>query len=112
MDSARPSAPARIVSARPQMYARSSKRTVARERYIKVFDRTVLEAMEKVQARIEELRQAKVGPRQLQLRFGDPSSLRATDVAESSTGRGLSHFSTDWSTVGHHSISGSVVSCF
>ena len=83
------------------MYARSSKRTVARERYIKVFDRTVLEAMEKVQARIEELRQAKVGPRQLQLRFGDPSSLRATDVAESPTGRGLSHFSTDWSTVGH-----------
>jgi len=32
----------------------------------------VLEAVEKAQARIEELRQAKVGPQQLQLRFGDP----------------------------------------
>ncbi len=94
-----------------QRILRHSKPHVTRERYIKVFDRTVLEAVEKVQARIEELRQAKVGPQQLQLKFGDPSSLRATDVAESATGRGLSHFSTDWSTVGHHSISGSVVSC-
>ena len=55
----------------------------------------MLEAVEKVQARIEELKQAKVGPQQLQLKFGDLSSLRATDVAESPTGRGLSHFSTD-----------------
>ena len=70
----------------------------------------MLEAVEKVQARIEELRQTKPGPQQLQLKFGDRSSLRATDVAESATGRGLSHFSTDWSPVGHHSISGSVVS--
>jgi hypothetical protein len=45
----------------------------------------VLDAVEKVQARIEELRQAKVGLQQLQLKFGDPSSLRATDVAESPT---------------------------
>lgn len=30
-----------------------------RERYIKVFDRTVLEAVEKVQAQIEELGQEK-----------------------------------------------------
>jgi Phage integrase family len=79
-----------------QRILRHSKPHVTRERYIKVFDRTVLEAVEKVQARIEELRQAKVGPLQLQLKFGDPSSLRATDVAESPTGRGLSHFSTDW----------------
>jgi hypothetical protein len=92
-----------------QRILRHSKPQVTRERYIKVFDRTVLEAVENVQARIE-LRQAKVGPQQLQLSFGDPSSLLATDVAESPTGRGLSHFSTDWSTVGHHSISGSVVS--
>ena len=48
---------------------------VTRERYIKVFDGTVLEAVEKVQARIEELRPAKVGPQQLQLTFGDRSSL-------------------------------------
>jgi hypothetical protein len=94
-----------------QRILRHSKPHVTRERYIKVFDRTVHEAVEKVQARIEGLRQAKVGPQQLQLKFGDPSSLRATDVAERPTGRGLSHFSTDWSTVGHHGISGSVVSC-
>jgi len=94
-----------------QRILRHSKPHVTRERYIKVFDRTVLEAVEKVQARIEELRQEKAGPQQLQLKFGDPSSLRATDEAESPTGRRLSHFSPDWSTVGHHSISGSVVSC-
>jgi hypothetical protein len=56
-----------------------------------VRDRTVLEAVEKVQARIEELRQAKVGSQQLQLKFGDHSNLRATDVAESPTDRGRSH---------------------
>jgi len=38
---------------------------------MKVFDRTVLDAVEKVKARIEELRQAKVGPQQLQLKFAD-----------------------------------------
>jgi hypothetical protein len=94
-----------------QRILRHSKPHVTRERYIKVFDCTVLEAVEKVQARIEELRQAKVGSQQLQLKFGDHSILRATDVAESPTDRGRSHFSTDWSTVGHHSISSSVVSC-
>jgi integrase len=42
-----------------------------RERYIKVFDRTLLNAVGKVQARIEELRQAKEDRRQLELRLGD-----------------------------------------
>ena len=36
-----------------------SKPHVTRERYIKVFDRTVLETVEKVQMRIEELRRTK-----------------------------------------------------
>jgi hypothetical protein len=42
-----------------QRILRHSKPHVTRERYIKVFDRTVLEAVEKVQMRIEELRGAK-----------------------------------------------------
>jgi hypothetical protein len=42
-----------------QRVLRHSKPHVTKERYIKVFDRTVLEAVEKMQARIEELRQAK-----------------------------------------------------
>ena len=52
----------------------------------------MLEAVEKVQARIEELRPAKVGSQQLQLKFGDHDNLRTTNVAESRTGRGFSHF--------------------
>ena len=52
-----------------QRILRHSKPHVTRERYIKVFDHTVLEAVEKVPAQIEELRQAKVGPQQLQLRL-------------------------------------------
>jgi len=38
----------------------------------------VLEAVEKVQAGIEELRRAKAGRQQLQLKFGDGFELRAT----------------------------------
>lgn len=53
-----------------QRILRHSKPHVTRERYIKVFDRTLLNAVGKVQARIEELRQAKVDRRQLELRFG------------------------------------------
>jgi len=45
-----------------QRILRHSKPHVTRERYIKVFDRTVLDAVDKVQARIEELRQAKKRP--------------------------------------------------
>lgn len=54
-----------------QRILRHSKPQDTRERYIKVFDRTVLEAVEKVQAQIEELRQAKADRQQLQLKFGD-----------------------------------------
>ena len=54
-----------------QRILRHSKPHVTRERYIKVFDRTLLNAVAKVQARIEELRQAKEDRRQLELRFDD-----------------------------------------
>jgi integrase len=94
-----------------QRILRHSKPHVTRERYIKVFDRTVLEALEKVQARIEELRQAEVGSQQLQLKFGDHSDLRSTNVNESQADCGFSHFSNVRPPVGHHSISNSVVNC-
>jgi integrase len=48
-----------------QRILRHSKPHVTRERYIKVFDHSVLEAVGKVQARIEELRQAKGDRQQL-----------------------------------------------
>jgi integrase len=70
-----------------QRILRHSKPHVTRERYIKVFDRTVLEAVDKVQARIEELRQPKADRRQLQLKFGD------SVIAESPTGGGFPPFS-------------------
>jgi hypothetical protein len=88
-----------------------SKPHVTRERYIKVFDRTVLEAVEKVQMRIEELRRAKGGNQQLQLKFGDGLDLPATLVAENPSGGGFRHSSAVRSAVGQQSIAGSVVSC-
>jgi len=60
-----------------QRILRHSKPHVTRERYIKVFDRTVLDAVEKVQARIEELRQTKEDQRQLELKFGDHRSVES-----------------------------------
>lgn len=60
-----------------QRILRHSKPHVTRERYIKVFDRTVLDAVEKVQARIEELRQAKEDRWQLELKFGDNGSVQS-----------------------------------
>ena len=54
-----------------QRILRHSKPHVTKERYIKVFDGTVLEAVQKVQARIEELRQAKGRRQQLELKFSD-----------------------------------------
>jgi integrase len=67
-----------------QRILRHSKAHVTRERYIKVLDRTVLEAVEKVQPRIEELRQANADRQQLQLKFGD------SVIAESPTVRRFS----------------------
>jgi integrase len=61
-----------------QRILRHSKPHVTRERYIKVFDRTVLDAVEKIQARIEELRQAREDRRQLELKFGDDGSVESS----------------------------------
>jgi len=88
-----------------QRILRHSKPHVTREGYIKVFDRTVLEAVEKVQERIEELRQAKADRQQLQLKFGD------SVIAESPTGGGFPPFSPVRPPFGHQIIAGSVVTC-
>jgi integrase len=95
-----------------QRILRHSKPHVTRERYIKVFDHTVLEAVEKVQARIEELRQAKEDQPQLELRFGDDGlDLPVTVIAESPRGSGFAPFSPVRPPFGHQSIADSVVSC-
>jgi len=65
-----------------QRILRHSRPHVTKERYIKVFDRTVLEAAEKMQKRIEELRQAKEPCRQLELSFGDGVERPRTALAE------------------------------
>ena len=88
-----------------QRILRHSKPHVTRERYIKVFDRTVLEAVEKVQARIEELRQAKEDRRQLELKFGE------VVIAESRSGGGFPPSSSVKPPFSHQSIGTSVVSC-
>ena len=88
-----------------QRILRHSKPHVTREPYIKVFDRTVLDAVDKVQARIEELRQAKKDRRQLELKFGDAI------VGESPTGVSFPPFSPVRAPLGHQNIADSVVSC-
>ena len=88
-----------------QRILRHSKPHVTRERYIKVFDHTMLEAVGKVQARIEELRQAKGDRQQLELKFGDAI------VGESSTGVSFPPLSPVRAPLGHQNIADSVVSC-
>jgi hypothetical protein len=65
-----------------QRILRHSRPHVTKERYIKVFDRTLLEAAEKLQIRIEELRKTKEPCRQLELRFGDGVERPPTALAE------------------------------
>src|SRR5437016_8302743 len=67
-----------------QRILRHSRPHVTKERYIyiKVFDRTVLEAAEKMQKRIEELRQVKEPCRQLELSFGDEVERPRTALAD------------------------------
>lgn len=65
-----------------QRILRHSRPHVTKERYIKVFDRTVLEAAEKLQIRIEELRKTKAPCQQLKLRFGDGVERPPTGLAE------------------------------
>ena len=88
-----------------QRILRHSKPHVTRERYIKVFDRILLNAVGKVQGRIEELRQAKEDRRQLELRFGDDG------IVESHADDGFEPSSPVKPPLSHQSIAGSVVSC-
>jgi adenylyl- and sulfurtransferase ThiI len=71
-----------------QRLLRHSKPHVTRERYIKVFGRTLLDAVEKVQRRIEELKRAQADRQQLELKFGDDFA-----VAKRSSDGGFPHFS-------------------
>ena len=52
-----------------QRILRHSKPRVTKEHYIKVFDSAVVEAVNKMQAQIEELRKAQGDRQQLELRF-------------------------------------------
>ncbi len=72
-----------------QRILRHSRPHVTKERYIKVFDRTVLEAAEKMQKRIEELRQTK----ELELSFGDGVEQPRTALAEHPAFSRLADFS-------------------
>ena len=62
------------------------------EHYIKVFDRTVVEAVDKMQAQIEALRKAKGDRQQLELRFDDGQP--ATSASECPMDNGFPRFST------------------
>jgi hypothetical protein len=92
-----------------QRILRHSKPHVTKERYIKVFNCTVLEAVEKVQARIEELRQAQGDRHQLELKF-DGLGQPMTAVAWWPTRVGLPPFSVLSAAVGQQNIFDSVVS--
>lgn len=89
-----------------QRILRHSKPHVTKEHYIKVFDRTVVEAVEKMQAQIEELRRAKEHRKQLELRFDDGQP--ATTASECSTGNGFPHPSTARPAVGQQIFSSCV----
>jgi Phage integrase family len=65
-----------------QRILRHSRPHVTKERYIKVFDRTVLEAADNLQTRIEELRKTKEPCQQLELRFGDGVERPPTVLSE------------------------------
>ena len=61
-----------------QRLLRHSKPHLTRDGYIKVFDRTLLDAVEKVQRRIEELKRAQAERQQLELKFGDDFTVAAS----------------------------------
>jgi len=86
-----------------QRILRHSKPHVTKEHYIKVFDRTVVEAVDKMQAQIEELRKAKGDRQQLELRFGDGQP--ATTASECSASNGFPHLPTVWPAVGQQIFS-------
>jgi hypothetical protein len=63
---------------------------------------------ERIQARIEELRQAKGSRQQLELEFGDGFGQPMTAAAESTTSGSLPHFSTFRPAVGQQNTLRSV----
>src|SRR5262249_48246205 len=89
-----------------QRILRHSKPHVTKEHYIKVFDRTVVEAVEKMQAQIEELRKAKADRQQLELRFDDGPA--ATSASECLTASGFPHRPTVRPAVGQQIFSNCV----
>jgi len=84
-------------------FLRHSKPHVTKEHYIKVFDRTVMEAVEKMRAQIEELRKTKGDHQQLDLRFDDGQ--QATTASECSASNGFPHLPTVWPAVGQQIFS-------
>jgi len=89
-----------------QRILRHSKPHVTKEHYIKVFDCTVVEAVDKMQAQIEELRKTKGDRRQLELRFDDGQ--QGASTSESSTANGVPHLSTVRPAVGQQIFSSCV----
>ena len=87
-----------------QRILRHSKPHVTKERYIKVFDRTLLEAMERLEVQIEALERAERSSLQLKLNFSDGPDKPATAVAESRTRHGFSalfgHYTTSGASLG------------
>jgi integrase len=89
-----------------QRILRHSKPHVTKERYIKVFDRTLLDAVEKVQRRIEEIKRAQADRQQLELKFGDHFT-----VAESPSHGDFAHVSALRPADGKQSIVDRVINC-
>src|SRR5258708_5253756 len=89
-----------------QRLLRHSKPHVTRERYIKVFDRTLLDAVEKMQKPIDEIKRVRADRQQLELKFGDDFA-----AAKSSTYGGFSAFSSLTPPGGKQSMVEHMVSC-
>jgi integrase len=73
-----------------QRILRHAKPHVTKDCYIKVFDRTLLEAMERLEVQIEALERAERSSLQLELNFSDGPDKPAIAVAESRTRHGFS----------------------
>jgi integrase len=83
-----------------QRILRHAKPHVTKDCYIKVFDRTLLEAMERLEVQIEALERAERSSLQLKLNFSDGPDKPAIAVAESRTRHGFS------AILGHQTTSG------
>jgi hypothetical protein len=84
----------------------TSPRGLCGERYVKVLDRALLDAVEKVQRGIEELKRAQADRQQLELKFGDDFA-----EAKSSSGGGFPHVSALRPAGGKQSVLDRVVNC-